>query len=270
MNKPLYLTEDDARAVIRLLSDVAELDGDHRVKKRFVVSRLAGLVDSDVWVWLMTRKAADASSPVPYLLIDGGWRDDQQKALYLQWHSDPEWDRLVNRPLAALWSRHFTRVRQELVSDERFYASPFFEQWMVPAGLDQILGSGYPVGCDDHGEMTHSGLMFYRARGKPAFGDRERCILHLVACEVDWLHRADTNVPAAEHVANLPPRLYQVMLLLLAGDSKKQIAHKLDLSYHTVDEYTQHLHHRFGVQSRGELLAKFFNGDATATGSTPS
>lgn len=41
-------------------------------------------------------------------------------------------------------------------------------------------------------------------------------------------------------------------------------AHKLELSRHTVDNYVEALHERFGVSSRGELLAKVGQDRSTA------
>ena len=51
-------------------------------------------------------------------------------------------------------------------------------------------------------------------------------------------------------------RLSQTLNELLAGSSEKQIAIKLELSRHTIHNYVKALHQRFGVSSRGELLAR--------------
>jgi len=47
----------------------------------------------------------------------------------------------------------------------------------------------------------------------------------------------------------------QTLELLLAGDAEKQIAGKLGLSRHTIHDYVKAIYRRFGVNSRGELLA---------------
>jgi DNA-binding CsgD family transcriptional regulator len=54
----------------------------------------------------------------------------------------------------------------------------------------------------------------------------------------------------------LSRRMEQTLLHLLNGDSEKQVARKLQLSPHTVHGYVKALYRRFGVSSRGELLAK--------------
>ncbi len=57
--------------------------------------------------------------------------------------------------------------------------------------------------------------------------------------------------------STLPPRQAETLERLLAGDGEKQIAAKLGLSRHTVHEYVKSLYRRFGVSSRGELLARW-------------
>lgn len=55
----------------------------------------------------------------------------------------------------------------------------------------------------------------------------------------------------------VPPRQRQVLACLLHGDSAKQVARRLGLSVHTVNEYVKALYRRFNVQSRAELMARF-------------
>ncbi len=60
---------------------------------------------------------------------------------------------------------------------------------------------------------------------------------------------------ACEESIKLPRQLCRVLELLERGLSEKEIASSLDLSPHTVRDYCKALHRRFGVHSRGELLA---------------
>ena len=57
--------------------------------------------------------------------------------------------------------------------------------------------------------------------------------------------------------APLAPRQRQTLELLLDGKSEKEIAHHLSISRHTVHVYVKMLYKRFGVSSRGELLARW-------------
>jgi DNA-binding CsgD family transcriptional regulator len=55
----------------------------------------------------------------------------------------------------------------------------------------------------------------------------------------------------------LSRRMLQVLELLLQGKSEKEVAAALDVSRHTVHVYWKSLYLRFGVESRGELMARF-------------
>jgi DNA-binding NarL/FixJ family response regulator len=65
--------------------------------------------------------------------------------------------------------------------------------------------------------------------------------------------------PVVRSIPGLSRRHEQTLEGLLAGDSEKQIAHKLGVSRNTVHVYVTALYRRFDVSSRGELLAKFLN-----------
>jgi len=62
-----------------------------------------------------------------------------------------------------------------------------------------------------------------------------------------------------DQVKELSPRMSQTLRHLLAGASEKEIALSLGLSPHTVHDYVKGIHKRFGVRSRGELLAAFLS-----------
>jgi DNA-binding NarL/FixJ family response regulator len=57
-------------------------------------------------------------------------------------------------------------------------------------------------------------------------------------------------------VANLPPRLRNLLHRLLEGDSEKEAANRLKLSRHTVHQYVKMLYAELEVSSRAELMAR--------------
>ena len=99
---------------------------------------------------------------------------------------------------------------------------------------------------------------------------RQRAVLADVCRALDPRNpsKRASNLPHAREVDGLSPRQQQTLSRLLAGDSEKQIALRLDRSRHTVHVYVKQLYKRFGVCSRGELLARFVDG-STAKGRIP-
>ena len=72
----------------------------------------------------------------------------------------------------------------------------------------------------------------------------------------------------------LSPRMEQTLRSLLGGASEKQVAAKLGVSPHTVHVYVKALYKKYGVCSRGELLAKWVKSSSasstTSSSATPS
>jgi hypothetical protein len=103
-------------------------------------------------------------------------------------------------------------------------------------------------------------------------------IIHVLALQRGWqsapFTEDDRELLGTFHVAcrelldmhselnRLPRRCHPPFELLLQGMSEKAIASQLQLSIHTVHEYTKVIYNRFGVSSRGELIALWLEGAA--------
>jgi DNA-binding NarL/FixJ family response regulator len=96
----------------------------------------------------------------------------------------------------------------------------------------------------------------HRPWGARNFNERERTLVDAFLTESRFLREPPAPAVDAALLAELPPRLGQVLRCLARGLSEKQIAAELDLSAHTVHDYVKALHRRLGVASRGELLAR--------------
>jgi FixJ family two-component response regulator len=90
---------------------------------------------------------------------------------------------------------------------------------------------------------------------------RKLTSLQVVSRQIGSLHHFAVNVLAYERTLNLPPRLRQVLSFLLAGDSLKEVAQRLELSAHTVGDYVKQIYKHFAVSSRAQLAALFLPGD---------
>ncbi|HEX8914145.1 MAG TPA: LuxR C-terminal-related transcriptional regulator [Humisphaera sp.] len=108
--------------------------------------------------------------------------------------------------------------------------------------------------------LPHAGavdqLGVHREFGDEPFTKAHHRLLRLLHTELARLWQRDVLRQAKDSTSDLPPRLQQTLEELLVGSSEKQIATKLELSRHTIHNYVKALHQRFGVSSRGELLAK--------------
>lgn len=193
----------------------------------------------------------------------GQWEEADRASFirYTQWEdadSDPLFDGMaaLARPPADRRAALAMR-RQDVVSDQRWYASRNFNELRRPHGFDHCA---YGMIADKAGTGDIFVVGLHRRIDQPEFQPRERKLLELFVSGVSPIvHPAPEVMGDALRWNLLTPRLRSVALELLAGRSVKQAAARLDLKEASVRTYTRDLHERLGVASRGELLARYLD-----------
>jgi DNA-binding NarL/FixJ family response regulator len=108
-------------------------------------------------------------------------------------------------------------------------------------------------------------VAFLRRRGRPPFSGGHKTLLHVVMTSVAALHRPASEFERAPWVQSLGGRSNLVLSLLVCGYSRKQVAHELGLSLHTVNDHVKVIHRVCGVSSNAELLVKYYGHDCGLT-----
>lgn len=250
------LTEEDFRAVVRLLGGVAVGPETCHDKRKMLMDGLCGIIQADAWIWAAAPQFVASEQPVYATNQAGGYSFDRFAQLMLA-VEHPDTGAMTSPFMAALEQQgtHITRTRQQIISDERFKSSPAYALWKA-AGVGPIILSART--------LPRGGTSFiaiYRDDRKPPFTTRESKIGHILLTEVDWLH--DEGLPHEESrsLPGLSPRCRLVFQQLLFGKSRKEIASILNLSLHTVNDYVKEIFRHFGVHSVQELITRFCVGD---------
>jgi DNA-binding CsgD family transcriptional regulator len=254
-----FLAVSDVEAMIRLLATVADPTVEMQLaqRKRALLEHLGRLIDADVWIWAIAKvNPALRGDAAPLSLVDGGWLDETERAEVFRVISHPELGPVVTAPLwdAIRENRSLTISRDRLMSATQWQETAAGKLWHA-TGFDHFLISSYPIG-----DETVSNLGFHRRLGRPSFTERDFTIVNVMTQQIDWLHRQESNIPAAKDVVSLSARERQIMMFLLGGDSRKEVAAKLKLSTHTVADYLKIIYRKLRVNSRAELLSKFIPG----------
>ena len=74
-----YLSEQDIRAIVRLLGEVAAIQTGHVDQKRYLLNGILRMVDGDVWVWLQGFLGSADRPPAAIQLLDEGWSSPEQR-----------------------------------------------------------------------------------------------------------------------------------------------------------------------------------------------
>lgn len=251
------LADADVGAIVRLLARLPLIEGGHIACKRALMDGLCALVEADGWLWTLTQMDAQRGAPVSLGILHGGLTEQQVAGWIEMNHSltrrPPEHPRLVAEVKRGV---HFTRSRDQLVDDETWYNHPTIQQYRLERGIDHSMHSIFPLV-----EGQFSGVGLYRHVGRPAFTPRQRKIAHIVLAEVDWLHCAELPSADSQHVVKLTSRQRNVLVLLLEGRSRAEIASSFNISTHTVHDHTKAIYRQFGVSSQLQLIQRFKQGD---------
>ncbi|MCL4210088.1 MAG: helix-turn-helix transcriptional regulator [Phycisphaeraceae bacterium] len=272
---------EDARALLALQAELLQLPPLspawqqhllHRLR-RLVPAKLACFQELHSFIprrWPFAPRGAAVGD-----LDDAGWRDFAAYAAKCNElsrldtarrrrgepiHAVPEL--LENTPpmlspffhaLSSLNGRLFTHRREEVTSDDEWYASPLMQRHLSVSELDDCVITLRRL--DGEGRIV--GFALYRDQGdRRRFSPRERAILHLLHEAIEHCYERALARP------HLSPRLAQTLDLLLEGLAEKQIARRLGISIHTVHEYVTDLYRRHGVSGRSELLIRVLGGSA--------
>lgn len=245
------IAESDARAMVRLVAEVAALNTDHTAAKNHLMAGLAKLIGADCWAWALSELLP---GKVPaHVAINHGGFDEQRFARYLLAVSHPDMTEL-NAPFAAELAKlrcHFTRLRQEIDPGNRFPQTQAYTLWLA-ADIAPLILSARPLNdrCVSH-------VALYRKADAPLFNERERMIAHIILTEVAWLHALGWPDDLGAKVPALSPRCRLVLNFLLEGHGRKFIADELGISIHTVSGYVKEIYAAFRVQSHAELMRRF-------------
>lgn len=258
-------TDVDVAALLRIAGEAGELAHDLHPRRAHILGRLLGLVGGTAASCSeMDASYANASGwAVPDTITfaappESGRANFSDRDLAGRLSAlDPSVPALLRREKPVVASR------REDGMEGAWYRSEQFNEMAPPP---EFAESVYGILTLPDGRRVK--LTFHRDWRRPPFTERDVRLLHVFNQNLASLYLATASAPSAPaprdrppgpdgRIASLPPRLRPVLRRLLAGDAEKQAAAKLGLSPHTVHEYTKVLYRTFGVNSRGELLAKF-------------
>ena len=250
------INESDVRSMVRLLGEVAAMDGDHAVKKRCLLDGLCGMINARAWVWGLVLEPTPHEQPVFLSFLYGGF-DEKRFADFLQALDHPDLAEYTAPFLLELKRRqaHTTRMRQQIDPTNRFLLCDAYPLW-IKAGVYPGIISSRPVDA-----TSMSTIAIYRSPDEPPYSERDLRLAHIILSEVPWLHEQGWPDDRGVTVPRLSLRQRQTLNLLLQGFSRKQIADSLTISLHTVGDYIKDVYRHFGVQSQAELMHRFLSGD---------
>ena len=274
MSKSVMLRPSEVRSIVRLVGECRDLGNDWWAWQRHCLDELLKLTDSELSlsgeVGGVHHLDLTYLSP-PVVLGVPGFVADPTRIL------ETNYDHVVVNSASLFVSDYHARWVEEdgiaisnrdLYRDREWRASIDMQTIGEAAGVDasllccrEIHAAGAGIGL---GEVQDVTLM--REKGKRAFNGRDCTIVREVVAALTPLMGGPLARFREPSPADLPPRIRQVLTCFLEGDGDKQVAARLGISIHTVNQYAKQIFKHFGVQSRTELLARWIRRGWTTRG----
>lgn len=249
-----------AQHVVDVMNDVIESDAPRDEKARYLLEHLQTLLDRRTRSSIILMEHLDRT-PAPRFV--------QRIVFAASPECKPVFDTEEMQVGADLSSPVFMLVVPHLLSRPRVpFVMVVGEDAPDPPWVERVFRptleeAGYAdgmLGAWAERPDRAIALLVLRRLGTPEFSATDRSTMSLmlraIAPFVDReIFKSDTLLEGIE----LTVRQREVLLLLLAGDSEKEIARQLHRSIHTVHTFVKQLHEKFGVSSRGELMAHFID-----------
>ena len=248
----------DAREIYLLVGELCELGADLSTWQHRMCERLVEIIPSRTANTGMATISEARAGKMPDsdsdAIATSGYTDRELKDLFRRyWRDEMVWTDPSFCAYMAKSGPGTARRRRELVGDRIWYRSVHYQDYYLPSGVDDCLVSSIVPSRPTGAALMHLNLS--RATHDRPYSVRERRMLRLFGREITDLLGVKLVVVRDPDSEGLSPRMRQVLQCLSEGDSEKQVARRLGISPHTVHTYIKQLHRRFGVSSRGELLA---------------
>ena len=252
------LTENEVRAVVRLLAEALSPNDGRAAKCRRVMDGLCDMAGADAWLWYRSRVPGVGQPPVNIDFCYGRSFGQEQMAIIaergLEVHGEPP--EYVPLKRLIMQGKHVTRQRAQLV-DDRVWHHPDHRRYVERMGLDDHLYSIVPWAAPSGEGMFVSVGMIFRSLDRPKFERHVARRMHRLFGELGPLHHEALSGEAPGVHQQLTPRLRTLLVALVDGLPISQIAREYGLSPHTVNGYMKKIYAHFGVQSRAELMRRF-------------
>ena len=251
MGKSDLLRVGDVRDAYRLIGECRDLGGEPALWQMRILEGLGQLVGAAAGAGGEGIWARPVHPVQPFSAFDTGFDAGGRERFRAYMREIGPVGDPIFRALREVPGVVATRTRSQLVSSTEWYRSASFNEYRKLCGVDHCLTSV----CRVSGGGAVSVITGHRRVGERDFSHREVRLLEFFHGELRPLIGRQLVSASEPSPGTLSRRLRQTLAYLAEGDSEKQVAARLGLSATTVHQYVTDLYRRFGVQSRGQLLA---------------
>jgi DNA-binding CsgD family transcriptional regulator len=261
MAKSTMLRGDDVRSIIKLVGECRDLGDDWWSWQRRWIDGLMWLTDAELGI---SGEVGDVHRPqlvmlsVPATFGQPGFDADPQRIqeVIRDFCVVPGQSQFAEDYLVRLAGDDGVALtNRDLYSDREWRRSLDMQTVGQAFGTESTLLCCRRIPAADGNEVLDMTLC--REAGRRSFSGRDCAIVREAVAAVAPLLSGSLARFREPSPSGLPPRARRVLACFLEGDGDKQVAARLGIRPHTVNQYAKLIFRHFGVRSRPELLARW-------------
>lgn len=247
------LAATDAAALLETALELTVQIADLEERRAKWIDWLLQQIGADGGLWCLGRGNPLARDVTPIATIVRGFTSEEWFAVVNAGLSE-EADQVYRLPYVPYLekSRLVCLSRSMVWSDAKWTALPFRRLVLKPVGFENWL-----IGVRYVDRDTWCCLSMHRRFGRPDFSPRDVVLTKIALGGIGWLSAQPSEAVPDQAFAELTRRQRMVMLCLLDGLPRKEIASRLGITQHTVNDHVKAIFDRFQVSSISELASYF-------------
>jgi len=240
----------EIRRVCKLVEELRSLRHAPALQHQRLAESLCDLVPARQAVALRFERFVPNDRPALTWMTWAGAATAGEESLLRRWADQGQFrEDPMMRICMARQSRTYVATRREMICDQSWYGSPYYQQYLRPARFHDVMGVFFRR-CEPG---AANALKLRRGVDEKPFTVRERRIMQLFNAELLLLYREGCFDPSAPM---LTPRQQQMLNELMSGDTVRNIASRMGISVRTAEEYVQTIYRKYQVRTRSQLMAR--------------
>ena len=245
-------SDSQEEQLFAIMCDLMSMDISVTERRRYFFDHFMKILGATRYIWYESEfDPTMVEGPKAFNVLTNLSPELQQ--LFFEAANDPN---LTDPYMVPSVTHHITNnassyIRQEFLKDEDWYDSPYTRKYYQVANMDHPMS--YTV---SQGGNQHCGIMIFRSWQADPFTLEERDFMNNIFSSLPWLFLQKKNINKS-YFAELTPHQHKILLLLIDGYGKKELAEHLNISENTANDHIKKIYKMFQVKSYGELM-KFF------------
>jgi DNA-binding NarL/FixJ family response regulator len=251
--KSTLTSESPEEQLFHILSDMIPMDINVCERRRYFFDHFMKLLNATSYIWYESEFDSTMAAPKALNILTN-FSPEQQQLFF----AGANETKLTDPYMVPSVTYHLTHnvssyLRSECLDDDTWYNSEYTQKYHKNINIDHPLC--YTI---SQGDNLNCGILVFREWQGTPFNEEERDFMDNVFSRLPWLFLKEQQINKSLF-ADLTAHQHKVLLFLIDGYGKKELAEHLHISENTANDHIKKIYKIFQVKSYGELMKIFIH-----------